>query len=149
LASSGSAIKQSFYGNAGDTISFDWNYITSDGYNYDFCFMALTSMDLMFVQKLAGNVTLGTLPPGDIPLIPSATIFLNETGFDTYSFKLATSGTYTLGLGVVQVRDTSYDSGLIIDNFKITPVPEPATILLLGMGLVGVANFSRRKFKTF
>ncbi len=33
-----------------------------------------------------------------------------------------------------------------LDTFGSTPVPEPATMLLLGSGLVGLAGFGRRKF---
>ena len=32
-----------------------------------------------------------------------------------------------------------------IDNVKLTAVPEPATIFLLGSGLIGLVGFSRRK----
>ena len=144
----GSSLRQSFYANSGDTLTFDWRYLTSDGLNYDFAFVSLVSDDVIVAQKLAGNVTLDLMPPGlDSSLAPSDTHFARETELNTFSFVIPRSGDYTLRIGVFQVRDTFLDSGLIVDGFTITPVPEPATILLLGTGLVGLIVQVRRRTK--
>ncbi len=52
------------------------------------------------------------------------------------------TGSYVFGPGHMEVRltDFQYDT-------SSTPVPEPATMLLLGSGLMGLAGYGRNKFR--
>jgi len=58
------------------------------------------------------------------------------TKLEMQFFRMDGSGNYTL---------TSGGGG--IDYLSFTPVPEPATMFLLGFGLIGVGVFVRRKFR--
>lgn len=114
----GSAIKTAITVAAGDTLSFDWNFLTDeihDGdYNNDFAFFTLSQLG---TTKIAD--TFSSLQPSPI----NSTDYLSQTGFHTYSYTFTTSGTYSLGIGVVDVKDGSFDSGLIIDNVSVVRPP--------------------------
>ena len=141
----GSAIKQTFTANAGDVISFDWNFLTSEAtpnssYN-DFAFASLTGL-----TELADTTS---------TFVNSLTPFRDETGYQTASYTIATTGTYTLGIGVADVGDqvaTSFfgevpvPSGLLVDNVTTEPVPEPASMLgILAFGALGGKKLLKRR----
>ena len=70
-----------------------------------------------------------------------------------YSFTYATTDTnLRLGFGTyldegIENESWGIDNVLITDNYNIAPVPEPATMFLLGTGIIGMAGVMRRKTK--
>lgn len=113
----GSAIRQTFTANAGDILTVDWNFLTNEGaqvfpYN-DFSFVSISSQSELANTTFSSSVT------------SSTTQFFEETGFQTFSFTIPTTGTYTLGLGVADVGDNSIDSGLLVDNVILTSFSDP------------------------
>jgi hypothetical protein len=139
----GSAIQTNFYGHAGDMLSLDYNYLTSDGYNWDAAFLCLTSPDMTFIYKLAGNNPELMLSP---PIVDSATVFTHETGWLNFSLLLPNTNTYSLSIAVSQVSDNTYDSGAVIDNVRLS-VPEPSTFLLLSWLPIAVFFIRRKSFQ--
>jgi hypothetical protein len=120
----GSAIKQTITVSAGSTLTFDWNFLTTEAVGEtlyrDFGFLSITPVG-------AGG-TLVKLADTTSSLItaPSATGFLDMTGFSTFTFTFTADGTYTLGVGAMNAEDRIMNSALLVDNFQITPPSPPS-----------------------
>lgn len=107
-----------------------------------------------------------TLTPPSVPIIPGGPTWsplgtysglcyatgCGYTGWVLSDFTIASTDNYQLQFGVVNWSDQIFDSGLAISGATvggkpIENVPEPTSLALLGIGLVGLAGISRRKRK--
>jgi hypothetical protein len=132
FAYEGSVALQSFIATAGDTLSFVWNFGTRDTFD-DFAFVAIDGL----------VIRLGGVPEA---LLTGTGDHLLETGFQSFSFQLATTGQHSLVFGVVDVLDVSVMSSLSIDQVQLSnTVPEPRTLLLVltALGLMAAATARR------
>lgn len=80
-------------------------------------------------QRLAGAFEGATPNP---KLLPSATVFFHETGFQEFKFQFGVGGTYDIGFGVMHGVDSGVISALLVDAVVIY-APAPTAI---GAGLV-------------
>jgi len=109
------------------TISFNWNYTSADpdtGFDFPF-YVVINGINVLCCD----NVAFGQ----------------NASGSGTISFSVNAGDTFGWG---VRSTDGIFGAGaLTISNFSSTAeVPEPATLFLLGSGLVGAAGTLRKRF---
>lgn len=143
----GSAIKQTFTAQAGETLSFAWNFLTNESVSYnsnpdfnDFAFATVSNSSQNLFFKLADTTT-------DFLARDSDSNFFEETGFKTFSFTLPTDGEYTLGVGVVDVGEPTIISGLLVD--QVQAVPETSsTVNLLIVGIIGAFSALKHSQKS-
>ncbi len=141
----GSGIKQSFTANAGDALSFDFSYVTNDP-GEDFAFVDIDGTINILATGRSGLAGCAAYPFVQFIGSPSSpTGFEYDCSSQQFVATLTTTGTHTVGVGVVDTNISSYNSGLLVDNFQLSPVPEPATWLLLASGLVGIVILRKRQ----
>ena len=138
-AQDGSAINQTFSAAAGATISFNWNFLTNEtaGGNNDYAFVIIDRVSSSLPTILA-DVTNAITPTSP---------FSFQTTFNTFTSAPLTAGTHTISFGVVDIDDTTGNSGLLVDNFTVTAVPfefSPAAGLLALGVLFGVDRLRRK-----
>lgn len=133
VAFEGSAVSRSVSADAGDVLSFSWNFGTTDTVN-DYAFFVVDGQ--IFTLADYSQATLPTSFLGNA----------SETGVATWSHTFLSAGAHQIGFGVVDVGDFSVTSTLAIDNVQISPVPEPGSLALPLAG--GVVFAARRVRKT-
>jgi hypothetical protein len=133
----GTAIMQSVTVSAGQTLSFRWNYVTREAEteelfnDYSFVVIGGTAVRLMASNDPDNGPLTGPLvdiQPGEA---------YRTSDYQTFNFTFNSAGTFNIGVGVTNVGDTGVSSGLMVDNFVISAVPEPTTWALLGISVVG------------
>jgi len=153
-AKDGSAIKQNFHASEGEILSFQYNFLTSDGLwgggvdpdaSRDVSFITLAGPNLLIGRTLSDTLDIPNAPENTLvsinPFLSSRTFFNLETGFRDVSIVLPNDGTYTVGFGVVNSGFVGASSGLLVDQVATTsplPTPEPSTMLLMASGFIGL-----------
>jgi PEP-CTERM motif len=142
-----------FTANAGDSLSFYFNYVTSDGAGFaDYAWAALFDSSNNQVAGLftARTLETGTIVPGSGMPPPTATLTPPEvpiigggpgwsplagdsgacyasgcgyTGWIGSTYTITTAGDYYLKIGAVNWLDTAYQSGLTMDGVTVGGQP--------------------------
>lgn len=129
--------------------SNSWSQTITDlaiGQMYNVTFMMAAEGETA-TQPLTVGMTSGSSTAAQTFTSPvTNTLFWQNWGTDVYSF-LATDASATLQFSVSnQQFDVGLD-GVSIAAVGVTPVPEPATFALMGLGLAAGVGLARRKRK--
>ena len=89
-----------------------------------------------------GNTILSS--PNDIYSLGRGNDFSFTPTF--FTAENAAVGVYSASFGLVDLNSGALDSGIFNIDFQVSPVPEPSALLMLSVGLLGIAISRRGKF---
>lgn len=134
----GSAIRQTFTVQAGDTLSFTWNLLSADRDFADRAFVILGTASGLQVLALGDASQATSTVIGDATLL--------QTGVQSFSHTFAQAGSVTLSLGIADLDAPDATSLLTVNNVQVTAaVPEPSTAVFALLGLAAGGLFLRRQ----
>jgi len=136
----GSAARQTFTVQAGDTLRFDWNLLSADRDFADAAFAVLQQSGTgLQVLSLADALQATQSVAGNTDLL--------QTGTHQFSHTFAQAGTVTLSLAVADLQAGDKTSLLTVNNVQIAAVPEPDTMALamLALGAFAFGTGLRRR----
>lgn len=149
-----SAIKQTVQGHAGELLSFDAYWVTTDVNPFlDGAVLSLaastTAPKVLFFLSPAFGAPV-TFSPSPVPLCQHAVEFGGvcppqrnlTTGWQHYDVLLPSTDTYTIGFAVWNTVDSLDPSAILIDNVQLR-IPQASSAALVVVGLLGLL-FSRR-----
>lgn len=126
-ATDGSAINGEVNVLSGQTFSFDFLFDSSEGLGSTFNDFSFLSLTLNNVDILNG---LELLADSSTP----------DNILTTFSTTFSSNGLLNFGIGVLNVNDTAVDSNLTVSSLQISEVPEPSTIAIFALGLMGLVS---------
>lgn len=131
-ASEGSAIFQSVTVEAGESLRFDWTFLSNEAAGLDYAFVVIDGA----VFNLVDGLSLSAGSNYDYGFTSGAQTF--------QSTPFIAGALVSFGFGVVDVDSSVGSSALVLDNVSVIPEPS-AFAAFAGLGALGLAATRRRR----